>query len=151
MRWESMSKEAKIHTISRFHRAMNRRLFGGDLRDPLLYVDFVDGTAEGILGGFGCDSSREWIFLTGLYEQRIERFGTVKGQTLFCVIVLLHEMIHQYCYEHGIDGKEHATHGDRYKEIAEGAGLVSCYDSNGDYYNKAAPSLATAVQYYRFG
>ena len=151
MRWESMSREAKIHTISRFHRALNRRLFGGELKEVLLYADFVDGTAEGVFSGFGCDSSREWIFMTGLFENMIERFATVKGQKLFCAIVLMHEMIHQYCYEHGIDGKEHADHGERFKEIAAAHGLVSCYDSNGDYYNRAAPVLAEAIKYYRFG
>lgn len=151
MRWENMTAEAKQKTLSRFHRALNRRLFGGELKEVLLYADFVDGTDGGILGGFGCDSSREWIFMTGLYEKWIERFATVKGQTLFCVIVLLHEMIHQYCYEHGIDGKEHADHGERFKEIAAAHGLVSCYADNGDYYNRAAPVLAEATKYYRFG
>lgn len=152
MKWENMTTEAKQKTLSRFHRSLNRRLFAGELKEVLLYADFVDGTDGGIISAFMCgENGHNCIFMTGLYEKWIERFATVKGQTLFCVIVLLHEMIHQYCYEHGIDGKEHADHGERFKRIAAAHGLVSCYADNGDYYNRAAPVLAEATKYYRFG
>lgn len=152
MRWENMTAEAKQKTLSRFHRALNRKLFAGELKEVLLYADFVDGTDGGIISAFMCgENGHNCIFMTGLYENMIERFATVKGQTLFCVVVLLHEMIHQYCYEHGIDGKEHADHGERFKEIAAAHGLVSCYDKSGVYYNRAAPVLAEAIKYYRFG
>ena len=152
MKWENMTTEAKQKTLSRFHRSLNRRLFAGELQEVLLYADFVGGTDDGIISAFRCEKSgHNCIFMTGLYETMISRIQTVKEQPRFCVVVLLHEMIHQYCYEHGIDGKEHADHGETFKRIAAAHGLVSCYADNGDYYNRAAPVLAEAIKYYRFG
>ena len=67
----------------------------------------------------------EHIWFSYNLEDEIKKKPTQKAQVECLAEIMLHEMIHQYCFEYEIDDDDHS---DEWQRIAEQHGLHSYYE-----------------------
>lgn len=129
MRFELLSYAGKMETLKRMHRHINKHFFNNSLRDIPLDIENIS-KEEDLNGRFRvCDIPGfppEKISISIEFEEDIAQLKTQKEQVLLLGSVLLHEAIHQYCYENGIEDKNHAG---QWTEEAERHGLTSIYEN----------------------
>lgn len=128
MRYEQLTHAGKMKTLKRMHRFINKHFFNNSLRVIPLDIENLS-KEEDLHGRFSvCDLPGfppEKISISYELEEDIEKVKTQKGQVLFLGTVLLHETIHQYLYENGIEDKNHAG---QWEEAAKEHGLISIYE-----------------------
>jgi len=129
MRYEQLTHAGKMKTLKRMHRFINKHFFNNSLRVIPLDIENIS-KEEDLSGLFGvCDIPGfpypEKISISHELEKDIEKMKTQKEQVLLLGTILLHEAIHQYCYENGIEDENHAG---QWKETAKEHGLISIYE-----------------------
>ena len=134
MRIEQLQYRERTDFFSRLHNFLNRKLFNSELKDIFIDVqnlnkdecDYNEENEEIALGVFSIESitQREVIAFSHEFMDSIGRLENESEQLEEVSVVLLHEMIHQYCYENGIDD---SGHNDNFQGIAFQHGLDSMY------------------------
>lgn len=122
MRFEEMDFLEQINTLSKFHKRINRDFFNNELKTIKLDVENINkGDPEN--DGYACFRSKAIFFnpetLTPYFDEKISfdnvfieflrEQKTQKLQSYYIGFIMLHEMVHQYCYENGIDDTNHAN------------------------------------------
>ena len=129
MRFELLSYSGKMEVLKRMHRHINKHFFNNSLRDIPLDIENIS-KEEALNGRFrACNTPGfppEKISISIEFVEDIAQLKTQKEQVLLLGRVLLHEAIHQYCYENGIEDKNHAGH---WTKEAERHGLTSIYEN----------------------
>lgn len=125
MRYETMELHQKKAFLQRLHRRLNRDLFNGELKRIKIttYVYTHDNCLAFHRKEY-CGEPPEIVFNMPEFEKLMRDCATQHEQG-FCIVgVLLHEMIHQYCDERGINDR---GHNDNFQKAAEEHGLHSEY------------------------
>lgn len=134
MRFENLSYSEKRAFLQRLHKRLNRQLFYGQLKP----IDIIVENLSGPNGEKVCfavykktfqyergelqQSAKISISYEG--EDLIAKQHTQKDQAYIVTMLLLHEMIHQYCAENGID---EGNHNENWQRAAADHGLHSVY------------------------
>ena len=130
-----MSYKERITYIEKAHKVLNNYFFGGKLKTPFINICNIEKYVDyGILGLFVSDTSKmpETIFtdkacaILFSHEQaeRADNEETENAKNAHFISTLLHEMIHQYCYENNIKDNENGVHLKSFADEAEGHGLI---------------------------
>lgn len=134
MRFEKLDFPEQIKFLKRLHKRINKRLFNGELGKVFIDIENINKYYEDGYEAAACfrktsDKYPELfpkaILISHEYERDIESLPTQKEQILQLFGLLLHEMIHQYCYENGIDD---GNHNEAWQKAAEEHGLISKYE-----------------------
>lgn len=143
MRYEQQNHEGKLHTLRRLHRFINRDFFDSELMDCSIDIASVNSRQD-IWAGFS-RAGPKIIFVPGfadyMREQRSQRM-----QAVIMGHVMLHEMIHQYCFQNGIDDSNHAG---GWKQAAAEHLLHSIY-AGGQLIEETMSPAAESLFYYHF-
>lgn len=124
---EALHTLQKIDLLQQLHDYINRIAFNGQLSAIDIDIETLQD-ADGMFfpnaicryGKIGMKTSINTEFIDKLYKLPDDR------QKEEIVICMLHEMIHQYCFENGIDD---TNHNDAFMQAAEKFGLESLYDN----------------------
>ena len=156
MRFETKTLQEQINILRRLHRFLNDLCFDNALNEDIIieiqdmnkykdedeFVLAICGVRprprnhtieyDGLLGENTDNDEYELataiIFDTIVIEDA-KKLKTQKEQVLFIAYIMLHEMVHQYCHENGIE--DWGTHDDSWKNIARKFGLSYVFDCNG--------------------
>lgn len=142
MRFENLLFPNNIRVLKRLHKRLNKELFDGQLNDTIK-IDICNlhnglfKTSEKAVAGFCVPNEiiQESILFDNQFIDDIAAYPTQKLQAIALTHMMLHEMIHQYCYETGIDDHHH---GEAWQQAAEEHGLhIKNEEASGDYsYNE---------------
>lgn len=105
-------------TLQYWHSRFNYMFFENALEPAIIRV-YTDENIE-------YDEDTQADFIGALDPFAIRFFFDVSDSPMFTLTVLLHEMVHQYCRENGIediDGEDY-SHSDDFREAAEEHGLI---------------------------
>ncbi len=141
MRFEQLDHFGQMRNLKRLHRYINECFFENSLNEAQMDIENLP---EGVLAMFyirHVPRDEETISLSYEFMEELSSFKTQKEQTLHLGGVILHEMIHQYCYENGIDDKDHAG---QWSEVAEKHGLISRYE-DGEPGKENVPAITTLI------
>ena len=121
---ETVKMSRAVGQLEKMYNTMNADFFGGALPVPIITVQSKPGT-------WGhCSRAQIWKRKgETAYEMNIA--AEAVGQELEEIMdTLLHEMVHLYCRENGIQevSRGGTYHNKKFKELAEGVGLV-CVDA----------------------
>ena len=121
---ETVKMSRAVGQLEKMYNSMNADFFGGALPVPIITVQSKPGT-------WGhCSRAQIWQRKgETAYEMNIA--AEAVGQELEEILdTLLHEMVHLYCRENGIQevSRGGTYHNKKFKELAEGVGLV-CVDA----------------------
>ena len=125
MRLEDMTTMQLRRSLKRLHRRINNQVFFGTLRDIPIFLQYciISQDGQDCCGAFNED--QESIYISELFVSDLARCRTQREQCVILCQTLLHEMIHQYCYEYGIDDTDHGT---LWTDTAGKFHLISCYE-----------------------
>lgn len=151
MRYEKMTFHQKIGVMQKLHKDLNKGLFESKLSHVQLSIENLrsNDTAamflnpEENLNNFKIENGQlvrnetSRIIFNYDFEEYMTKFRTIREQKYFLMMVLLHEMIHQYCYENNIDD---TSHNENFQKEAEAHYLHSKYE-NGEFIEEYIKSL----------
>ena len=157
MRFEQMEFERKIKTMRKFHKRINRDFFNGKLKNIALDIantnkgQMPDNVAmftpsalsvnrETLEASFVEKISFAHEFIEIIAEQKTQR-----EQAFAIATVMLHEMIHQYCYENGLDDENHSG---EWEKTAYEHGLISIYRNGKLIEEYARPATEWIISLY---
>ena len=136
MRFEKMDFAEQIKTLTRLHGYLNREIFKKALPTDIV-IDICNiNKQEGrdfaacfrrnyiIYDAEGAHTTTAILFGLEFMDDDIPRMKTQAEQAFVLGETMLHEMIHQYCYENNIDD---TNHGGKWQETAEKFQLTSIY------------------------
>lgn len=127
MRFEQLDFHDKIKLLQRIHRKINKELFGSSLQNIYLDIENLNKyDGQELIDGAFLTFPHKKISLSHEFVERIEKLKTQKEQVIHLFALILHESVHQYCYENGIDDK---NHGGQWTEEAARHGLISIYEN----------------------
>ena len=112
MRFERLSFDDKINNLRRLHKHLNKHLFDNCLNEIAIDIENLDARAM-------FHEADDHISICSTYISDVISSLTIKDQILSLATVMLHEMIHQYCYEHDIDTFADSESGHNAAFIAE--------------------------------
>ena len=127
-----MEYQAKIKFLYKVYEILNKNLFDGKLTIGKIDIENLDEA-------YAKFSVKEWILPDGEYTdiecisfshefvQRVSEEKYQKVQHYLIVMIMLHEMVHQYCYENGINDEDH---NENFQKIAEKHGYRYKYCKN---------------------
>lgn len=122
MRFEDFVREDQLRILDKLHRRLNRKLFNGELSQIDIRIEHTEDTWANYRRELGGD---QWIVVSEeLIDLVLANRERQLDQVYVLSLVLLHEMIHQYCYEQGLEDEDHEgdwlrealAHGLRYRE-----------------------------------
>lgn len=115
MRFERLEPDAQMIFLSRLYTRLNSELFEARLKG--IPVCIAGSPFEPDAAGYfhkpqPTDRHKNgYIVITrGFIEDSIKPCKYQWHQVVLLATILLHEMIHEYCYENGIDDAEHNEH-----------------------------------------
>ncbi len=155
MRFEQKSFIQKIKTLEKFHNVINEVLFHSELQPiPLDIKNLNKCEASDVWGAFEAHAYHfdvkknthinEVISISHEFVDYLSSLKTQKLQILDLSQVILHEMVHQYCYEKGIEDK---NHGAQWQKVAQEHELISIYE-NGNPKEETLTIVARSLLYY---
>ena len=125
MRFEQLPHLSQIKTLERLHKYINQNLFENKLSK--IDMDIVNIHTKDAFGMFSTnDIVGNRIAISYEMIDVLSQLKYQKEQALCLGAVILHEMIHQYCYENNIDD---SNHGGMWYETAKEHGLISIYEN----------------------
>lgn len=147
MRFENLLFPDNIRVLQRLHKRLNKELFDGQLNTIKIDICNIHNgyykVSEKAAAVFCAPKEiiqpneiiQERILFDNQFIDDIAAYPTQNLQTLELTHMMLHEMIHQYCYETGIDDHHH---GEAWQQAAEEHGLhIKNEEASGDYsYNE---------------
>lgn len=137
MRFEQKAFIDQIKTLKRLHHYLNRVIFKNALQaDIPIDICNINKEAESNFAAcfrcnhIFCDEKGAHFGVAILFGREliyddIATMKTQKAQIFALGATMLHEMIHQYCYENNLDD---TNHGGQWKETAEKFHLISNYE-----------------------
>lgn len=139
MRFEKLSQLEQKEVLVNLHHLLNEQLFNNELKTINISLENLDNAMYQIDDAFAVFFSHDFIFNSEMKMVRGERiifsyefcdaiaaYKTQREQRYLLVQVMLHEMIHQYCYETGLDDGDH---NENFMREAEKHGLVCVYEA----------------------
>lgn len=147
MRFESMEFNNKISFLHRIHRMLNREIFNNELKDVLIDIRNLnkDPNKERCVAMY-CKAESyqpERILFDYRFEDNyIASSRTQKEQAVLITQIMLHEMIHQYCAQKGIDD---TAHSEAWQQKAEEHGLHSTYKDGNNAEEWLKPDVKALV------
>lgn len=158
MRIEMMSHKEKIRALNRLHKRLNREFFDGKLNSKILIDIGMLGefNDSDVLGSFshaayaysektGEVYRTESITISRELINELRESKTQRSQLLCIATIMLHEMIHQYCYENGLP----LDHGREFCKAAEEHGLISIYEEERKIDEYLTEKASMIVSMYR--
>lgn len=133
MRFEDLPYDRRIATLKTLYRRFNREFYNNQLSDVSL--DICNLGRKDLTGNY----FRDEVFPEGRIEVDygyITEASTQLLQVRRLSVVLLHEMVHHYCYLNGITDEANGLHLPAFYEIARTHGLF--YDEDAEGLNVAA-------------
>lgn len=126
MRYEQLNHIERISFFTRLYKRLNKRLFNNELQPVLIDIRNINKDNTSCYGMYckGDTLQEERILFSYELEDALEKCNTQREQAYIITLVLLHEMIHQYCAAKGIDDKNHSL---QWQQAAEKHGLHSIY------------------------
>lgn len=157
MRFEQMTFEEQIKSLTRLHKRINKDFFDNKLKT--IHIDIAsikteehpDGIAKFTRNAVLFDQKTksaylgECICFAWELVDCMAELKTQKEQALVAGGVMLHEMVHQYCFENGIDD---TNHGGRWEETAREHNLISIYRDGKQIEDN--PSETARLWFYNF-
>lgn len=144
MRFENLEFREQICFLRRLHKQLNKDLFDGQLKQISIDIENLNGhrTKEKAFAEYLTETvpgiiPRKISFDHDFIDY-ISQLKTQKEQGRLITQVLLHEMIHQYCAENGINDENHS---DAWQQAAAEHGLHSIY-KNGEFQEEWALPVA---------
>lgn len=129
MRFERLQPTEQMKFLTKLYTRLNAELFEGSLKG--IPVTICDDLSEPNAAGFFhkphplVSHDNEYIAIThGFIEDSIKPCKYQWHQVVMLTTILLHEMIHEYCYENNIDD---TNHNERWQAEAEKRHLHSPY------------------------
>ena len=153
MRFEHLEYENRQAMFQRLHKLLNKALFSGKLRRVSIDVEnvnMVDDLEQGVDGVFrrpieGSCAQKAAILFSREFADSLALEKTETDQIERLSLVLLHQMIHQYCWERRIVDDDH---NDIWQDVAFTHGLDSIYiDGIKIEEDLAFPALAAIDDY----
>lgn len=131
MRFEDLTHENKIRFLYYLHKKINEDLFNNTLSEDIDIRTSLGSKPcfAQFHGEFPCFDEndnvnlKECIVIDIDFCIYLEQLKQRQRHELYRV--MLHEMIHQYCYENGIE--DDGSHNQTWQKIAEKHGLFSTY------------------------
>lgn len=143
MRFENMGHDKQLRFLQNLHKRINLELFNGGLRT--IAIDIRDLPPDCFAMYCKANSIEPDRILFSLdFKEYIDRQRTQKEQEIAVFQILLHEMVHQYCAETGIDD---TGHNEQWQQAATAHGLHSVYKAGTlqeEWLDHTAEFLATA-------
>lgn len=130
MRFEAMEYRQKMRFLQRLHATINREFFKGELKPVMIDIRNLNKTTGDDCLAMYCKADTlqpDRILFSHEFVEVIAQQRTQRNQALIFFQVMLHEMIHQYCAENGIDEKE--GHDEQWQQAAALHGLHSVYNA----------------------
>lgn len=127
MRFEVMEHGQQMRFLQRLHATINQEFFKGELQPIKIDVRNLNKTPDSDIWAMYCranDLEPDRILFAIEFEEYIERQRTQREQAASLFQIMLHEMIHQYCAETGIDDTDH---NEQWQQAAAAHGLHSIY------------------------
>lgn len=122
MRFEKMDFSERSKTLSKFHKRINRDFFNNELKTIVLDIaninkrdpkndDYACFRGKELFANDETQTSYfdEKIIFDHVFIDFLSKQKTAILQCYYIGAVMLHEMVHQYCFENGIDDKNHAN------------------------------------------
>ena len=139
-----MKNNQRVDYLRRAHEILNNYFFDGKLSTPYITICNIDKYGDtDILGLFVSDTSKmvETMFTDKscaiLFSYRqVDEAGkekTENAENAHFISTLLHEMIHQYCYENNIKDNDNGIHLKSFADEAENHGLEAYIINRCDY------------------
>ena len=138
MRYEKLSWLEQKEVLFNLHHLLNEQLFNNELKTIDINLENLNNAMYQIDDALAVFLNHDQIPNTEMKMVRGERIlfsheflgeiaacKTQREQRYLLVQVMLHEMIHQYCYETGIDDDDH---NENFISEAERHGLVCVYE-----------------------
>lgn len=128
MRFEKLDFFQQINVLKRMHRLLNKHKFDGKLSEVSIDICNIEKTGDyyamyiRACPKFG--RFKNGIAFSYSFEEDIEKEKTIRDQVYMIGLIMLHEMIHQYCHENGIDD---SGHNQNFMDAAKEHGLHSIY------------------------
>ncbi|MBR4628714.1 MAG: hypothetical protein IKO47_14085 [Ruminococcus sp.] len=149
MRFEELEHIRKIRALQRLHNRINVELFKGQL--STVSIDICNLNKGEITDAWACycresDIGPESIYFSHEFIDLVAAQDTQRKQIYFLTVVMLHEMVHQYCAHNGIDD---AGHSEEWQRAAAAHGLHSVYkagEKQGEHLTGAAELLAGMIR-----
>ncbi|MEK5061012.1 hypothetical protein BK126_26215 [Paenibacillus sp. FSL H7-0326] len=115
-----------IKELYKAFRILNTELFNGELTEPAILIQYQGNRSRNIYGW--CTEKKIWISQDKAikkYEINITAEYLVRGLTEI-IHTLIHEMVHLYCSENGIQDTSRggSYHNKKFKAYAERVGLT---------------------------
>ena len=119
MRFERLTFDDKINNLKRLHKHLNKHLFSNCLDEIDIDIEHLDARAMFY-------EADDHISICSTYISDVISSLSIKDQILSLATVMLHEMIHQYCFENNIDtfNSSENGHNEKYIEEALNHGLI---------------------------
>lgn len=136
-----------IEQLQFFHAELNHMFFDGKL-EPALVINPYD---EEYYLSYEDDTEADFVGTTDPFIIRFY-FDVENHSDLYTVTVLLHEMIHQYCAENGIEDINLGEHTERFRDISILHGLdQGGYKLTADAEAKIETKLAIVRRFTEMG
>lgn len=118
MRFEDLSHARKVKNLKRLHSLINTKLFGGTLQP--IAMDVALSHRDDMTGHFRIlpYPPFKMIILSHEYVEALKALSEY-DQKMAIGQVIIHEAVHQWCYEHGVTDDVTANHGGRWEESSE--------------------------------
>ena len=116
---------SRLAVLERAFALLNKRYFEGSLPQSVITIS----PTPGAYGHF--TPWRSWEGSDGKWCEINLGAETLDREFSHTIATLIHEMVHQYCYEHGIKdtSRGNTYHNKRFRQEAEKRGLNIAYDS----------------------
>ena len=127
MRFEQMGFDDQVKRLRQIQVRLNNTMYSGELM--LIPVDIVNLNADAWAGyKKPCDLVPYGkIMIDHNYiVEVVATAKTIREQKYLLALMILHEMAHQYCYEHWLDDNNHGT---EWQKVANEHGLDVHYDN----------------------
>ena len=126
MRFEKLEPQKQAACLWRLYKRLNTDVFCGSLRDDV-GIGVEIGPRE-YAGSYTRRTARiaPAITVSTVFIESLSKLKTQREQAAEIIRVLLHEMIHQYCDQNGI---EDTDHGEAWQQAAAAHGLHSVYQN----------------------
>jgi len=145
VRYEQMTEDQQEKMLARLYKRLNKTLFDGKLEArPIWIVEEIDWVSDGeAWAAFSAEKQR--FFFSSVINEDIKRLKK-KDQIFFLSCLMVHEMVHQYCWFESIDD---SGHNEVFRKVAEDHGLKFEF-VDGEWKQKGSFVIYAATCNFRF-
>lgn len=148
MRFEKMSDDLRFYNLKRLNKCINKHCFNNELEEA--EIDMCEGDEMDFFAIYYHPTIYHHyheILVSSETIDRLANYNTIKKQEEALFIIVLHEMVHQYCYENGINDDDH---NENFIDACKHHGLMRYQEVNGSWAEKLSLGGMIARSYFRF-